>query len=62
MSANSGLASLAAHQHTIMMLPGSKWKMKVYSRSPNNSGQTLHQINYAGPYIKRRIGRHQEWT
>eukprot|EP00957_Ditylum_brightwellii_P185934 14155436-Ditylum_brightwellii.AAC.1 len=52
MSPNSGLASLTTQQHTIMMLPGSKWKRKVYNMSPNNSGWTLHRMNYAGPYIK----------
>eukprot|EP00957_Ditylum_brightwellii_P143721 10949828-Ditylum_brightwellii.AAC.1 len=62
MSPNSGPASLAAHQHTMMMLPSSKWKRKVYNMSPNNNGRILQQMNYAGPYVKQRIGRHQKWT
>eukprot|EP00957_Ditylum_brightwellii_P186402 14192448-Ditylum_brightwellii.AAC.1 len=57
-----GPAFLAAQQHIIMKLLGSKWKRKVYSMSPNNSGQTIHPMNYAGPYVKQRIRRHQEWT
>eukprot|EP00957_Ditylum_brightwellii_P015506 1167762-Ditylum_brightwellii.AAC.1 len=62
MSPNFGPTSLAVQQHITTMLHGSKWRRRVYNISRNKSGWTLHQMNYVRPYVKQRIGRHQEWT
>eukprot|EP00957_Ditylum_brightwellii_P171610 13065465-Ditylum_brightwellii.AAC.1 len=61
-SPNSGPISLVIQQHIITLLHGSKWSRRVSNMSRNKNGWTLHQMSYVGPYVKRRIGRHQEWT
>eukprot|EP00957_Ditylum_brightwellii_P018324 1380137-Ditylum_brightwellii.AAC.1 len=62
MSPSFGQAFLATQQHIIMKLLGSKCKRRVCNMLMSSNGQTSHPMNYAGPYVKQRIGRHQEWT